>query len=76
MALTADIMFVNDTALIIMLKINLNFVTVKNILSQIEDQLSKSLNKTIQLCGWGGFGIHVILMEMEFKKVVVRLGKF
>ena len=47
--LTADVMFVIITKLMIMSERKLRFVTVKNITSWKEHHLSKILNKVIKL---------------------------
>ena len=55
-------------------EMTLEFVTVDHIRSQKDNQISKSLNKAMNLYGRGGLIIHVILMNMEFKKVAEILG--
>ena len=47
---------------------------VNNISSHTAYHLSKSLNKLIKLYGQGSFVIHVLMMDMEFEKVVGNLG--
>ena len=51
----------------------LKFVTGKHIPSQKAGQISKILNKVIKLYERGCFMICIILMDMEFKKVVEKL---
>ena len=53
---------------------NLNYVTVEYIPSQIEYQMSKSWNKVIKLYERGGLIVRMILMDVEFEKVAETLG--
>ena len=72
--LTAGVMFVNGTAFLFTSERKIKFLKVKHTPSQTVYQLSKSLNKVIKLFGQGGFVIRVILMDMESKNVVEKLG--
>ena len=67
-------MFVNVNVFMKTSSMKLNLVKVEHILSQIDYQLSKSLNKLIKLYEICDFVIHVILVDMEFEKVSETLG--
>ena len=67
--LTSDVMFVNLNLFMITSAKKIEFATVGHIPSQTDEQISKILNKVINLYGRGGFIIHVILMDLEFEKV-------
>ena len=71
--LTANVMFVNLTAILIASPIKIRFVIVKHVPIWAADNFSRSPNKTIKLYGRGGFVISVIIIYMEFKKVIVML---
>ena len=65
-------MFVNRNAVIITSASKLKFMTAKHILSQTSVNLSKSLNKVINLYVKGVFIIRV-LIDMDFEKLVYML---
>ena len=52
----------------------IKFVIVEHTPSQTPEQLSKSSNKVIKLYGRGCLIIRVLLMDMEFEKVVEIMG--
>ena len=69
--LTVNFMFVNGTAFMITSEIF--FVIVEHLPNCMSNQLIKVLKKVIKLYGKGGFVMHVILMDMDFKKVKDKL---
>ena len=71
--LTANVMFVNVMTILIASPIKIRFVIVKHVLNWAADNFSKSPNKTSKLYGRGGFVISVIIIYMEFKKVIDML---
>ena len=74
--LAEDVMFVNGYGLMVTSAWKVRLVTVEHITSQIDEQLSKFLNKVIKLYGRGGFIIRVIMVDVEFDKVAETLGEF
>ena len=75
-SLTADVIFFNVNEFMITSARKLKLVTVEHIWSQIDEQLSKSLNKVIKLYGRVSFIIRMILIDMEFEKVDELLQNF
>ena len=67
--LADDVIFVNGYEFMVPSARNLRLLTIEHILIQIYEQLSKILNKLINLYGRGGFIIRVIMMYTEFDKV-------
>ena len=75
MTLAADFMFFNVNLFTIMSTRKLELVTFKHISSWTGVHLSKILNKLIKLYIGVSFIIHVIIMDVYFKKVVDKLVK-
>ena len=70
--LTADVMFVNGVPFLLTLSRKIRLFTSEYLPSQTAAQLSSSLDKVVKLYARGGFSIRVILMDMEFDKVVEK----
>ena len=60
--LAEDVMFVNGYDLMVTSARKVRLVTVEHITSQIDEQLSKILNKVIKLYGRGDFHVGMILV--------------
>ena len=73
--ITADVMFVNGTALLVTSEIKFKLATLKHIPRRTADQLSKISNKVIKLYGRGYFFICVILVDIDFKTASDKLGE-
>ena len=74
--LADDVIFVNGYEFMVPSARNLSLLTIEHIPIQIYEQLSKILNKLINLYGRDSFIIRVILMDMKFEKVDEILGNF
>ena len=64
--LMADIIFINGNAFMLISENKFKFVTVKHISSWTSGQISKILNKAIEIYGRRGLIICIILVDMEF----------
>ena len=72
--LTADVTFVNRVSLLLTLSRKTSLFTSRYLTSRTAAQLSSSLDKVNKLYARGGFSIRVILMDMEFDKVVEKIA--
>ena len=67
--LVADVMFVNELAFFVTRSTKLKLITVEGVPTRTALELSKSLNKIVNVYAREGFTVKVALMDTEFDKI-------
>ena len=67
--LVADVMFVNNIAILITMSRKIKFVTVEHIPTRTATQLSKSIKIVLRLYGRANMVVCSVLMDREFETI-------
>merc|ERR1712194_319261 len=68
--LTADVMFLNGVSFLITLSRRIKLYTAEHIPNHTGPVLANSLKKILNVYTRGGYMVKVILMDMEFEKII------
>ena len=67
-------MFVNGIPFLVTLLLDVRMFTAEFLPSCTTMQLSSSLTKTVKLYARGGFALKVVMVDMEFEKIMHKVG--
>jgi hypothetical protein len=71
--LAADVFFVDGIAFLLTVSRQIKFITTENVITCTAKSLSEHLQQVAQVYLRGGFTVHKILMDGEFKKSQGRI---